>query len=64
MKSMIDAKTEIGQKVRAARIESGLSMVKLARLSGVSVSTVRRLETEERKTTGASLMAILVRTRG
>jgi len=54
-----DQLTELGRKIRAARKERHLSQRDLAELSGVSLSTIRHIETTQIKTTANNLAAVL-----
>lgn len=47
MSKMVEPKTVIGAEIRAERIRKGLSQKELADMVGVSVMTIRRLETGE-----------------
>ena len=51
--------TPLGKRIREARRERGLSQAKLAELAGISLSTVQRIEREDRETTPANLVAVL-----
>lgn len=54
-----DQLTELGRKIRTARKERHISQRELAELSGVSLATVRNIETTQRKTTANNLSAVL-----
>lgn len=54
-----DQLTELGRKIRTARKERHISQRELAKLSGVSLGTIQRIERENRKTTANNLAAVL-----
>ena len=59
MLSNYDAYKEIGRRLRVARLNTDLSQSELAKLAGISESTVKRAETASGNITLTALIAIL-----
>lgn len=57
---MKEPKTLIGKRVRKARQNQGLSQEDLAKKAGVSLTTIRNIETADVKTTTNNLMSIWI----
>src|SRR3954465_3290620 len=51
MNSMVDALGAVGARLRALRVERGTTLAQLSESTGISVSTLSRLESGQRKTT-------------
>ena len=49
----------LGQRIRSERKARGLSQRRLAKLAGVSFTTIQRIETDNRRTTANNLAAVL-----